>query len=76
MLKKIFEATNPWTYIEKWLIGIGNEIIISSYYICIIVGLIGIILFLFGWKKGKNLAMVMPGVYLIIKILGGAILGI
>ncbi len=55
---------------------IAEDFIMSSYWICLIAGLIGIILFLFGYKKGKNIAMIMPGVYLIIKILGSVILGV
>lgn len=76
MLKKIFESVNPWTYISECLVRLGEEIVLSSYYVCLICGLIGIILFLFGYKKGKNIATVMPGVYLIIRILGSVILGV
>lgn len=75
MLEKIFKAVNPWTYIEEWLLQVGKDIVLSSYYICLIAGLIGLILFIFGYKKGKNLAMVTPAIYLIIRILGAVILG-
>lgn len=53
-----------------------REVVVSSKWICLLAGMIGIILFLFGYKKGKNIATIMPGVYLIIKILGGVLFGI
>ena len=81
------EWVNPFNWGELIVEGIQSKImqlitelikniVVSSYWVCLIAGLIGIILFLFGYKKGKNIAMIMPGVYLIIKILGSVILGV
>lgn len=50
-------------------------IVESSYYICLLVGLSSIFLYYFGYKKGKNTPFVAIGVYLLIKIIGGAIIG-
>lgn len=44
MFKQIFEVVNPWNYIEEWLLGVGKNFVLSSYWICIIGGLIGLIL--------------------------------
>ena len=76
MFKNIFEAVNPWNYIEKWLLEVGENIVLSSYWICIIGGLIGLILCLFGCKKGKSIATISPVIYIIIRILGAVILNV
>lgn len=75
MFEKIFKAVNPWTYIEEWLLEVGRDIVLSSYWICVIGGLIGIILYIFGCKKGKTVASITPVIYIIIRILGAVILG-
>ncbi|WP_250673807.1 hypothetical protein LZ906_006845 [Paraclostridium ghonii] len=76
MFEKIFKAVNPWTYIEAWLLEVGKNIVLSSYWICLIGGLIGLILCLFECKKGKHIAMISPIIYIIIKILGSVILDV
>ena len=43
--------------------------------VCIIAGIIGAILFIFGWKKCKNVPLISYGIYLIIQIVGGVLLG-
>ena len=55
---------------------IFKDIVLSSYSICLIGGLIGLILYLFGLKKGKDIAFISPVIYLIIRILGGVLIGI
>lgn len=76
MFKKLFEAVNPWTYIEEWLIEFGKDIVLSSNYVCLIGGLIGLILYIFGCQRGKTVATIAPVVYLIIRMFGSVILGI
>lgn len=53
-----------------------KDVIVSSQYICIIGGLIGLILYLFGLKKGKTVASISPVIYIIIRILGSVMLGV
>lgn len=72
MLNKLFESLNPWEIIAEWL----KDIVLISYWGCLIGGLIGIILYVFGYKKGKSYPMVSIGMYLIIRILGAVILGV
>lgn len=55
---------------------IFKDIVLSSYSICLIGGLIGLILYLFGLKKGKDIAFISPVIYLIIRIIGGVLVGI
>ena len=50
-------------------------IVESSYYICLLVGVSSIFLYYFGYKKGKNIPFIAIGVYLLIRIIGGAIIG-
>lgn len=76
MFENIFKAVNPLDHIEGWLLDIGKDIVLSSKYICVIGGMIGLILYLFGLKKGKTVASIAPIVYLIIRILGSVILGV
>ncbi|XTR36622.1 hypothetical protein ACQQ2T_08630 [Paraclostridium tenue] len=76
MFEKLFKAVNPWTYIEEWLLEVGKDIVLSSYWICVIGGLIGLIFYLFGCKNGKRVASISPVVYIIIRILGAVILNV
>lgn len=76
MLEKIFKAINPWTYIEEWLLEVGRDIVLSSYWICVISGLIGLIMYLFGCKSGKQVSIISPVIYVIIRILGSVLLGV
>ena len=55
---------------------IFKDIVLSSYSICLIGGIIGLILYLFGLKKGKDIAFISPVIYLIIRIIGGVLVGI
>lgn len=48
----------------------------ASADICIVSGLVCAILFIFGWKKGKNAPLLAWGIHLIIQILGRVILGV
>lgn len=76
MFRKLFDAVNPWSFVEEWLKEVGKDIVLSSQYICLIAGLIGLIMYVFGCKKGKTTATVAPIIYLIIRILGNVLLGI
>ncbi|MBW4863768.1 MAG: hypothetical protein KZY55_15600 [Paeniclostridium sp.] len=76
MLEKIFKAVNPWTYIEEWLLELGRDMVLSSYWICVISGLIGLIMYLFGCKGGKQVSIISPVIYVIIRILGSVLLGV
>lgn len=48
-------------------------IISSSYSVCLIGGIIGIILYTFGLKKAKNSGSIALGVYLILNILANCL---
>lgn len=58
------------------VIDILKDIALSSYWICLIGGLIGLVLYLFGCKKGKNAATIAPAIYLIIRILSSVLLNV
>lgn len=76
MLEKLFKSVNPLEIIQGWLLELCKDVALSAYWICIIGGLIGLILYICGLKKGKDLAMISPVLYLIIRILGGVLLGV
>ena len=67
---------NPVSWLNSLLTYIGKSIVLSSYWICVIGGVIGLILYLFGLKKGKDFAFIAPAIYMILKILGGVLIGI
>lgn len=51
-------------------------IVQNSYYICIMAGVIGFMLYMFGWEKSKKAPIIAFGVYLIIRFVGGVLCGI
>ena len=63
-------------HIEAIIIEIFKDIVLSSYWICLIGGLIGLILYVFGYEKGKKYPLISIAIYLIINILGTVILGV
>ena len=68
--------TGASNQIEAVLYEIFKDIALSSYWICVIGGAVGLILYLFGLKKGKDYAFIAPAIYMIIRIIGGVLLGI
>lgn len=50
--------------IETILIGINKY----SFNICLLTGMIALILYVYGYKKGKTIASVSPAVYVILQI--------
>ena len=56
----------------SWFCSIGDKIIITidllSFQTCLLVGLVALILYVFGYKKGLRIATITPGVYVILQI--------
>ena len=67
---------NPISWLNSLLTYIGASIVLSSYWICLIGGLIGLILYIFGYEKGRKAPLLSIAIYLIINILGAVILGV
>lgn len=67
---------NPISWLNSLLTYIGESIVLSSYWICLIGGLIGLILYIFGYEKGRKAPMLSIAIYLIINILGRVILNV
>ena len=59
--------------INELLIQFTGECLETLSIVCydwlVIAGLIGLILYIFGWKKGKDIGFIMPAIYIIIQIL-------
>lgn len=68
--------TGASNQIEAVLYEIFKDVVLSSYWICVIGGVVGLILYLFGLNKGKDYAFIAPAIYMIIRIIGGVLLGI
>ena len=67
---------NPANWVNSFLRSLGEGIVLSSYWICVIGGMIGLILYIFGYEKGRKAPLLSIGIYLIINILGAVILGV
>ena len=67
---------NPINWVNSFLRSVGEGIVLSSYWICVIGGMIGLILYIFGYEKGKKYPLISIAIYLIINILGTVILGV
>ena len=67
---------NPINWVNSFIRSIGEGIVLSSYWICLIGGLIGLILYIFGYEKGRKAPMLSIAIYLIINIIGRVILGV
>lgn len=60
---------------DKFLKGagsIGDGILLNidkySFNVCLLVGLVALILYVFGYEKGKRVATISPAMYIIIQI--------
>ena len=67
---------NPIDLVVSFLHSVGEGIVLSSYWLCLIGSLIGLILYVFGYEKGKKYPLISIAIYLIINILGSVILGV
>jgi hypothetical protein len=76
MLERFFKSLNPLELIQEWLLSVAETIVLSSYWVCLIAGVIGLLLYIWGCKKGKNTAMITPAIYIIIRILWSVVLGV
>lgn len=58
--------------IESWLMSKGDSIVLSidkfSFEACLIVGLVALVLYVFGYDKGKKIATISPAIYVILQI--------
>ena len=77
-INEFLTAINPINWakngIESALTSLLESLVTSSYHICMIGGLIGILLYIFGYEKGKKYPLIAIAIYLIINIIGSAIL--
>ena len=57
----------------EFLMQSGLEILetlsIVSYDMLVVTGLIALVLYIFGWKKGRSIGFMCPAIYVIIQIL-------
>ena len=67
---------NPVNLVNSFLRSLGEGLVSSSYWICLIGGMIGLILYIFGYEKGRKAPLLSIAIYLIINILGTVILGV
>lgn len=55
---------------------IVNSIDIYSFQACLLVGLVALVLYIFGYDKGKKIATISPAVYIVIQIFMKAWFGV
>ena len=79
-LKGFLEFINPANWVKNGmneiLISILEILVASSYWICLLAGMIGLLLYIFGYEKGRNYPFVSMGVYIILNIIGSVILNV
>ena len=73
-LESLYPTTWAKNGIDKILISLLDGLVTSSYWICLILGLIGMLLYIFGYEKGRNYPFISIGLYFIINIIGSVIL--
>ena len=54
-----------WKFTSECL----ETLAIVSYDLLVIAGLIALVMYLFGWEKGKNWSMMCPAIYIILQII-------
>ena len=67
---------NPINWVNSFIRSLCEGIVLSSYWLCLIGGLIGLILYVFGYETGRKAPMLSIAIYLIINIIGRVILGV
>lgn len=67
---------NPLNWLSDLFYALCEGLILSSYWLCLIGGLVGLILYIFGYKKGKNYPLISIALYLIINIVGRGLLNV
>ena len=67
---------NPINWVNSFIRSLCEGIVLSSYWLCLIGGLIGLILYIFGYEKGKKYPLISIALYLIINIIGRVILNV
>ena len=68
------------SYVLEIIDAIGDSIVkfidIYSFQACLLVGLVALILYIFGYDKGKKIATVSPAIYIVIEIFMKAWFGV
>ena len=57
------------SFLIKFSTEIFETISLISYDLLVVAGLIGLILYIFGYEKGKELGMICPALYIILQII-------
>ena len=60
-------------FLAQFTIEALETLSIVCYDWLVVAGLIALVLYVFGWKKGKDIGLMMPALYIIIQILGKVI---
>ena len=62
--------------IGNFMLELLNTTIEISGSVCLIGGLVGAILYIFGYEKGKKAPLLFWGIHLLIRLIGGVLVGI
>ncbi|MGL5714159.1 MAG: hypothetical protein ACRCXT_08575 [Paraclostridium sp.] len=84
IVKTAFDTVNPFAMLENWIKTNFCELIDAtlqfindiSFNTCLIVGMVALILYVFGWNDCKKWATLSPVIYLLIRIIGNLIFGL
>ena len=56
-------------FLGKFTVECLETLSILSYDFLVVAGLIALVMYLFGWEKGKNWSMMCPAIYIILQII-------
>ena len=60
--------------LDDILLEMFNDVVAASFNLCMVAGMIGLIFYIFGIKRGKQVAYISPVVYIIVRILSEVLL--
>lgn len=80
----LLDSLNPFKGLEQWIIDNFCKLVDTtlqfindiSFNTCLVVGMVALILYVFGWTDGKKWATLSPVIYLLIKIIGNLVFGL
>lgn len=62
--------------ISNFMLELLNITIELSGSVCLVAGLVGAILYIFGWEKGKKAPLLFWGIHMLIRLIGGVLIGL
>lgn len=84
IVKTAFDTINPFIMIEEWVKNNFCELMDTalhfindiSFNVSLVVGMVALILYVFGWTDGKKWATLSPVIYMLVRLISNLMFGI